>query len=69
VSSETARDEPNDLGQLSERFPGWYLSAAWSGSASGPGVSKYTAKREGVTLTAFSVAALAREIERQEARQ
>jgi hypothetical protein len=60
-------DEPNDLRQLRERFPGWYFGARWTTAATGPDRRYLWAVKEGTTHTAWSAAALAREIESAEA--
>ena len=59
--------DDSELVQLRARFPAWHISESWTTRASGPDACKFTAKRDGVTLSAFSLAALARVIERAEA--
>ncbi len=59
--------DDSELGQLRARFPTWHISQSWTARGSGPDACKFTAKRDGETLSAFSIAALAQEIERAEA--
>jgi hypothetical protein len=56
----------SDLDQLRERFPTWHIRVAWATAATGPDRRRIVATRDGITLSAFSIAALAQEIERAE---
>lgn len=58
----------SDLARLRENHPHWRIDAAWAGTASGPDRRKFRACRAGVTVQAWSAAALARRIAEQDRR-
>jgi len=53
----------SELDRLRDRFPDWRIGARWVSAASGPDRRLVWATREGKTLTSWSAAALARDIE------
>jgi hypothetical protein len=56
-----------DVDQLRERYPGWDISESWTTAASGPDRRHLIASNGDITISAWTAAELAREIERQEA--
>jgi hypothetical protein len=55
------------LDELRERHPDWIIGATWVVRRSAGDVRRFYAERHGVTLVAFSEAALARQIREAEA--
>ena len=53
----------SDLGQLRERFPGWFFTSVWAAAGGGPDRRRLVAQRHGVILSDWSAAALAAKIE------
>jgi hypothetical protein len=56
-----------DLDRLREKFPDWDITASWTTAASGPDQRHLIASNSDITISAWTAAELAREIERQEA--
>ena len=56
----------DDLAKLRQDFPAWNFGSVWATVASGPDVRRLWASRDGVLLTAWSAAELARDIRREE---
>ena len=52
--------------RLQREHPGWQIGMVWATAASGPDARRLTASREGVLLTAWTAAELARNIRREE---
>lgn len=52
--------------RLQREHPGWQIGTVWATAASGPDARRLTASREGVLLTAWTAAELARNIRREE---
>jgi hypothetical protein len=59
-------EPPSDIARLREQFPGWRIGTTWASAASGPDVRRLTATRDGVLLTAWNAAELARNIRYEE---
>jgi hypothetical protein len=57
----------DDVAKLRQDHPGWMISTVWATAASGPDARRLTATRDGVLLTAWTAAELARDIRREEA--
>jgi hypothetical protein len=56
----------DDVARLRREYPGWQIGTVWATAASGPDVRRLTAARDGVLLTAWTAAELARDIRREE---
>jgi hypothetical protein len=56
----------DDVTTLQREHPGWQIGTVWATAASGPDARRLTASREGVLLTAWTAAELARNIRREE---
>jgi hypothetical protein len=56
----------SDLDELREQFPGWRFGSVWATAASGPDARRVWATRDGITVTAWSAAALAEDVRREE---
>ena len=56
----------DDLAKLRQDYPAWTFGSVWATVASGPDVRRLWASRDGVLLTAWSAAELARDIRREE---
>ena len=52
--------------RLQREHPGWRIGTVWATAASGPDARRLTASREGVLLTAWTAAELARNIRWEE---
>jgi len=56
----------DDVSRLQREHPAWQIGTVWATAASGPDARRLTASREGVLLTAWTAAELARDIRREE---
>ena len=56
----------NDVIRLQREHPEWRIGTVWATAASGPDARRLTASREGVLLTAWTAAELARDIRMEE---
>ena len=56
----------DDLAKLRQDYPAWKFGSVWASAGSGPDARRLWASREGVLLSAWSAAELAREIRREE---
>jgi hypothetical protein len=56
----------DDVARLRREHPGWQIGTVWATAATGPDARRLTATREGVLLTAWTAAELARDIRREE---
>jgi hypothetical protein len=56
----------DDVARLRREHPGWQIGTVWATANSGPDVRRLTATREGVLLTAWTAAELARDIRWEE---
>ena len=56
----------DDLAKLRHDHPGWDIGSAWASAGSGPDARRLWAARDGVLLSAWSAAELARDIRREE---
>jgi hypothetical protein len=56
----------SDLARLREDHPYWRIHATWASAASGPDRRQFQARRAGVTVQAWSAAALAERIAEQD---
>ena len=54
------------MAELRENYPAWNFGSVWVTVASGPDIRWLWASRDGVLLTAWSAAELARDIRREE---
>ncbi len=52
--------------RLQREYPGWQIGTVWATAASGPDARRLTASRDGMLLTAWTAAELARNIRREE---
>jgi hypothetical protein len=59
-------DHRTDLDDLGEQFPGWLFGTVWASAATGPDARRLTATKDGILLTAWTAAELARDIRREE---
>jgi hypothetical protein len=59
-------DHRTDLDDLHEQFPGWQFGTVWASAATGPDARRLTATKDGILLTAWTAAELARDIRREE---
>ena len=60
------QDQLGDIERLREKHPAWAIGSVWTTAATGPDRRRLWAVKEGTTYTAWSAAALAREIENAE---
>ena len=56
----------DDLTKLREDYPAWNFGSVWASAASGPDARRLWASRDGVLLSAWTAAELARNINREE---
>ena len=56
----------DDLARLRQDYPAWNFGSAWVSAGSGPDARRLWASRDGVLLSAWTAAELAREIMRVE---
>ena len=56
----------DDVARLRREHPGWQIGTVWATVATGPDARRLTATREGILLTAWTAAELARDIRREE---
>jgi hypothetical protein len=66
VSDELASDMDDDLTKLRRDHPAWNIRSVWATAASGPDARRLWASRDGVRLSAWTAAELARAIRREE---
>ena len=59
-------DHRTDLDDLHEQFPGWRFGTVWASAATGPDARRLTATKDGILLTAWTAAELARNIRWEE---
>ena len=64
VSDELAHDMEDDLTKLRRDHPAWKFGSVWATAASGPDARRLWASRDGVRLSAWTAAELARDIRR-----
>jgi hypothetical protein len=58
----------DDLARLRQDHPGWNFGTVWASANSGPDARRLWASRDGVLLTAWTAAELARNIRQEDAR-
>ena len=56
----------DDLAKLREDYPGWNFGSVWATAASGPDARRLWASRDGMLLSAWTAAELARDIRQEE---
>jgi hypothetical protein len=56
----------DDLAKLRQDYPAWNFGSVWASAGSGPDARRLWASRDGVMLSAWTAAELAREIMRVE---
>jgi hypothetical protein len=56
----------DDLAKLREDHPAWNFGSVWASAASGPDARRLWASRDGVLLSAWTAAELARSINSEE---
>jgi hypothetical protein len=56
----------DDVTRLRREHPGWQTGTIWATAASGPDARRLTATRDGILLTAWTAAELARDIRWEE---
>jgi hypothetical protein len=56
----------DDLTQLRQDYPAWNFGSVWASAGSGPDARRLWASRDGVLVSAWTAAGLAREIMRVE---
>ena len=56
----------DDLAKLRQDYPAWAFGSVWATAGSGPDARRLWASRDGVRLSAWTAAELAREIRRVE---
>ena len=66
VSDDLADGMDDDLTKLRRDHPTWKIGSVWASAASGPDARRLWASRDGVRLSAWTAAELAREIGREE---
>ena len=54
------------MARLRREHPGWLIGTVWATAATGPDARRLTATSEGILLTAWTAAELARDIRREE---
>jgi len=66
VSDELAHDVEDDLTKLRRDHPAWKFGSVWATAASGPDARRLWASRDGILLSAWTAAELARDISRED---
>jgi hypothetical protein len=66
VSDDLANGTDDDLAKLRRDHPAWNIGSVWASAASGPDARRLWASRDGVLLSAWTAAELARDIRREE---
>jgi hypothetical protein len=66
VSNNLADDMGGDLAKLRRDHPTWNIGSVWASAGSGPDARRLWASRDGVMLSAWTAADLARDIRREE---
>ena len=56
----------DDLAKLRQDHPTWTFGSVWASAGSGPDARRLWASRDGVLLSAWTAAELARDIRREE---
>jgi hypothetical protein len=56
----------DDLAKLREDYPAWNFGSVWASAASGPDARRLWASRDGMLLSAWTAAELARSINWEE---
>jgi hypothetical protein len=56
----------DDLARLRRDYPGWNFGSVWATAATGPDARRLWASRDGVLLSAWTAAELARDINTEE---
>jgi len=56
----------DDLTKLQQEHPAWKFGSVWVSAGSGPDARRLRASRDGVLLSAWTAAELARDIRREE---
>ena len=56
----------DDLTKLRRDHPGWNFGSVWASAASGPDARRVWASRDGMLLSAWTAAELARDIRRED---
>jgi hypothetical protein len=56
----------DDLARLRQDYPAWNFGSVWATASSGPDARRVWASRDGILLSAWTAAELAREIRREE---
>jgi hypothetical protein len=64
VGDELASEMDDDLTKLRRDHPAWNIGSVWATAASGPDARRLWASRDGVRLSAWTAAELARDIRR-----
>ena len=54
------------MARLRREHPGWQIGTIWATAASGPDARRLSATRDGILLTAWTAAELARDIRWEE---
>jgi hypothetical protein len=63
---DLANGRDDDLAKLRRDHPAWKIGSVWASAASGPDARRLWASRDGVMLSAWTAAELARDIRREE---
>ena len=66
VGDELASEMDDDLTKLRRDHPSWNIGSVWATAASGPDARRLWASRDGVLLSAWTAAELARDISRED---
>ena len=66
VGNDLANDMGDDLAKLRRDHPAWTIGSVWASAGSGPDARRLWASRDGVMLSAWTAAELARGIRRAE---
>jgi hypothetical protein len=66
VSDDLTNFTGDDLAKLRQDHPAWNIGSVWASAGSGPDARRLWASRDGVLLSAWTAAELAREIRREE---
>jgi hypothetical protein len=56
----------DDVARLRREHPGWQIGTIWATAASGPDARRLSATKDGILLTAWTAAELARDIRWEE---
>jgi hypothetical protein len=56
----------DDLAKLRKDYPGWNFGSVWASAASGPDARRLWASRDGMLLSAWTAAELARVIRQED---